>query len=55
MQSFSTLDGSKKGTKTTIRFTLELSSHAKKRCIQRNINTPKLRRKLLTIPYDDIR
>jgi hypothetical protein len=36
-----------------IRFTFEFSDHAKKRCIQRNINTSRLRRQLLTIPYDE--
>jgi hypothetical protein len=36
-----------------IRFTFEFSDHAKQRCIQRNINTSRLRRQLLSIPYDE--
>lgn len=36
-----------------IRYTFEFSKHAKKRCVQRNIDTSRLRRQLLMFPYDE--
>ncbi|MDQ0230937.1 hypothetical protein J2S19_002198 [Metabacillus malikii] len=38
-----------------VRYTFEFSDHAKKRCIQRNIDTSRLRRQLLNIPYDEVK
>lgn len=35
-----------------VRFTFVFTDHARKRCIMRNIDTSRLRRQLLTIPYD---
>lgn len=36
-----------------IRYTFVFSEHARRRCIQRNIDTSRLRRQLLSIPYDE--
>jgi hypothetical protein len=35
------------------RFKFVFSDHARKRCIQRNIDTSLLRRQLLSFPYDE--
>lgn len=36
-----------------VRFTFVFTDHAKNRCIMRNIDTSRLRRQLLSIPYDE--
>ncbi len=36
-----------------IRYNFVFTNHAKKRCIQRNIDTSLLRRQLLSIPYNE--
>lgn len=36
-----------------IRFTYQFTKHARRRCIQRNIDESRIRRQLLSIPYND--
>lgn len=37
-----------------VRFTFVFTDHARRRCIMRNIDTSRLRRQLLSIPYNEV-